>query len=110
MSEQCPHNISRRIYVSRGRCCADLVRTLCGHISPGIYVSTKSALYPSSDFSFLVSAISIVGMDWNSLAGRSAVRSAGLLVLASSLAGLVRSEAEPQFTFESSSRYGDFEI
>ena len=59
---------------------------------------------------YLVSAISIVGMDWNSLAGRSAVRSAGMLVLASSLAGLVRSEAEPQFTFESSSRYEDSEI
>ena len=25
------HNISRRIYVSRGRCCADIVRTLCRH-------------------------------------------------------------------------------
>ena len=23
----CPHNISRKIYVSRGRCCADIVRT-----------------------------------------------------------------------------------
>ena len=27
MSALCPHNISRRIYVSRGRCCADIVRT-----------------------------------------------------------------------------------
>ena len=30
-------NISRRIYVSRGRCCADFVRTLCGH-SADIYL------------------------------------------------------------------------
>ena len=58
MSAQCPYNISRRIYVSRGRCCADIVRTLCRHcadivrtlcehISPGIYVRTMSALYSS---------------------------------------------------------------
>ena len=42
MSAPCPHNISRKIYVSRGRCCADIVRTLCEHISPGIYVCTIS--------------------------------------------------------------------
>ena len=34
MSALCPHNISRRIYVSRGRCCADIVRT---YISRDIY-------------------------------------------------------------------------
>ena len=27
-------------HISFVRCCADLVRTLCGHISPGIYVRT----------------------------------------------------------------------
>ena len=53
MSALCPRNISRRLYVSRGRCCADIVRTkcghyayivrtLCGHISLGIYVRTIS--------------------------------------------------------------------
>ena len=31
MSALYPHNISRKIYVSRGRCCADIVRTLCRH-------------------------------------------------------------------------------
>ena len=33
------------------RHCADIVPKLCGHISPGIYVRTMSALYPSSVFS-----------------------------------------------------------
>ena len=56
MSALCPHDISRRIYVSLARemlCghCADIVPTLCGHISQGIYVRTMSALYPSSVFS-----------------------------------------------------------
>ena len=35
MSAQCPHNILRRIYMSHE---GDVGRTLCGHISPGIYV------------------------------------------------------------------------
>ena len=39
MSALFPHNISRRIYVSRG---IYIFRTLCGHISPGIYVRTIS--------------------------------------------------------------------
>ena len=30
---------------------ADIGPTLCGHISPGIYVRTMSTLYPSSVFS-----------------------------------------------------------
>ena len=58
MSSLCPHNISRRIYVSQGRCCADIVQSLCGHISPGIYVRTMSALYPSSVFSSGLSYLS----------------------------------------------------
>ena len=48
---RCVRTTSHEGYVSRGRCCADIVRTLCGHISPGIYVPTMSALYPSSVFS-----------------------------------------------------------
>ena len=73
MSALCPHNISRGLYVFFYRetyilremlcghsadivptlCqhCADIVPTLCWHISPGIYVRTMSALYPSSVFS-----------------------------------------------------------
>ena len=35
------------------RHCADIVPKLCGHISPGIYVRTMSALYPSARFSAL---------------------------------------------------------
>ena len=44
ISALCPHNISRGIYVFFVRCCADIVRTLCGHIFPGIYVRTISFL------------------------------------------------------------------
>ena len=38
-------------HISFVRCCADIVSTLCGYTSPGIYVRTMSALYPSSVFS-----------------------------------------------------------
>ena len=43
MSALCPHNISRGIclFLLCGHS-ADIVRTLCGHISPGIYVRTIS--------------------------------------------------------------------
>ena len=42
MSAQCPHNISLVRHISFVRCYADIVRTLCRHISPGIYVRTIS--------------------------------------------------------------------
>ena len=51
MSALCSHNISLVIHISFVRCYADIVRTMCGHISPGIYVRTMSALYPSWVFS-----------------------------------------------------------
>ena len=58
MFAQCRHYVRTmsaqhlpRGHISLVRCCADIVRALCGHISPGIYVRTKSALYPSSVFS-----------------------------------------------------------
>ena len=38
MSALCLHDISRGIYVFFVRCCADIVRILCGHISPGMYI------------------------------------------------------------------------
>ena len=52
----CPHNISlvRHMYILHEMLCghcADIVPTLCGHISPGIYFRQMSALYPSSVFS-----------------------------------------------------------
>ena len=56
MSAQCPHNLGTMSalcqhilrYMSHE---GDVVRKLCEHISPGIYVRTMSALYPSSVFS-----------------------------------------------------------
>ena len=40
MSAQCPHyvRISFVRHILFVRCCADIVPTLCGHISPGVYI------------------------------------------------------------------------
>ena len=48
----CPHNISRKIYVSRGRCCADIVRTLCRHCAD-IYLQGYMSHYILLRFSSL---------------------------------------------------------
>ena len=54
VSTMSAQHLPRETYILREMLCghsADIVRTLCGHISQGIYVRTMSALYPSSVFS-----------------------------------------------------------